>query len=155
MEVKYLVIIYIAIGFVLSSAIGIEYTCDGKEMFPEYTGSPFVFRQKSLGSSMTYYYSISGLVINTALWTVLLMLLRRAVLNAIGRIGSCSSLTGAYKVVVVALILFTTLNIWVGYITLGRGFGEALNYWYFDLAREAHAWGADCEGRWGVFLILK
>ena len=29
-------------------------------MFPTYYGSPFVFKDKSLGSSMEYYYSISG-----------------------------------------------------------------------------------------------
>ena len=61
-QMKYLIIPYIALGLVLSLAIGIEYNCEGHEMFPIYYGCPFVFMKKSLGSSMEYYYSISGLL---------------------------------------------------------------------------------------------
>jgi hypothetical protein len=153
--VKYIVISYVALGFVLSSIVGIEYSCDGQEMFPEYTGSPFVFRQKSLGSSMTHYYSVFGLIINTAIWTIILLLLRQAVLNLIEKTGNNKRFKNIYRGIAAALILFTTLNIGIDYITLGRGFGKGLNYWYFDLDKEAKDWGVNCKGKWGMFLIPK
>ena len=58
MKIKFLIIPYVALGLVFSLVFGIEYDCVGKEMFPTYYGNPFVFKQKSLGSSMEYYFSI-------------------------------------------------------------------------------------------------
>ena len=49
---KFVLIPYIALGFILSLVLGIEYNCDGQEMFPTYYSSPFIFKQTSLGSSM-------------------------------------------------------------------------------------------------------
>lgn len=124
-------------------------------MFPEYTGSPFIFRQKSFGSSMTHYYSVTGLVINTGIWTVVLLLIRRSILNLIERSGNNKGFKSIHRGMVGFLILFTTLNIGIGYIMLGNGFQEGLNYWYFNLDQEAKEWGVDCEGRIGVFLYPK
>lgn len=41
---KFIILPYIALGFVLSLVIGIEYKCVGTEMFPDFYGSPFVFK---------------------------------------------------------------------------------------------------------------
>jgi hypothetical protein len=150
---KYVITLYIALGFVLSSALGIEYSCDGQDMFPEYTGSPFIFRQKSLGSSMTHYYSVWGLIGNIAIWTGVLLLIRLAILQLIERTRNNKMFNGIYKVIVGVLIVFTTLNVAINYIILGSGFGENSNYWYFDLDNNAKDWGVECKGKWGVFLI--
>lgn len=148
---KYIIIPYIALGFVLSLAVGIEYYCDGQEMFPEYYGSPFIFKQKSLGSSMTYYYSVSGLVLNICVWSIAMLLVRIVILKTIERRGSNKSYINIYRGIVGILIVFTTINVAIDYIMLGRGFEKGLNYWYMDLDKEANDWEVDCEGEWGMF----
>lgn len=148
---KYILIPYIALGLVLSLAVGIEWHCDGQEMFPEYFGSPFVFKQKSLGSSLTYYYSVSGVVVNVAVWSIVILALRAVILKLIQRSGNNKSLRSIYRGIVGILIVWTTLNVVIDYIMLGRGFKEGFNYWYMDLDKEAKDWGMDCEGKWGMF----
>ncbi|MBI1267339.1 MAG: hypothetical protein GC193_07910 [Cryomorphaceae bacterium] len=150
---KYIVVVYIALGLVLSAAVGIEYTCNGSEVLPEYTGSPFVFRQKSLGSSMTYFYSVFGLIFNTAIWTIVVLLLRKLILHLIERVANKKPLQSVYRIVVGLFILFSTLNIWMAYMIMGTGFGEGMNDWYID--KEAQAWGAECTGQPGIFLFPK
>lgn len=148
---KYILIPYVALGFVLSSVVGVQWYCDGQELFPEYYGSPFIFKQKSLGSSLTYYYSISGLLGNIVVWTIILLFLRAGIIKLIQRSGNNKSLMNTYRVVIGVLIVWTTLNIFIDYMMLGRGFKEGLNYWYMDLDKEAKEWGMDCEGKWGMF----
>ena len=148
---KYVIIPYIALGLVLSLTIGIEYNCVGQEMFPEYYGSPFVFKQKSLGSSMEYFYSISGLILNIAVWSILIILIRLVILKLIKKIGENKIISKIYKGVVVVLIGFTTLNIAIDSIMIGRGFEKGLNYWNMDLDKEAKDWGMECEGEWIMF----
>tara|TARA_R110002050_G_scaffold285852_1_gene435718 strand:- start:796 stop:1251 length:456 start_codon:yes stop_codon:yes gene_type:complete len=145
---KYVIVPYIALGLVLSLAIGIEYNCEGQEMFPEYYGSPFVFKQKSLGSSMEYFYSITGLIINTIIWSVLIILIRLVILILIKRIGGNKTINNIYKVIVVVLIGFTTLQIALDSVMLGRGFEKGFNFWYMDLDNEAKNWGMECKGEW-------
>ena len=148
---KYILIPYIALGLVLSLAVGIEWSCDGQEMFPEYYGSPFIFRQKSLGSSMTYYYSVSGLIVNVAIWSVVILASRAVILKLIERAGNVKSFKNIYRGIVGILIVWTTLNVVFDYITLGPGFRKGLNYWYMDLDKEAKDWAVECEGNWGIF----
>jgi hypothetical protein len=148
---KYVIIVYIALGFVLSMTVGIVYYCEGHEMYPEYFGSPFIFTRKSLGSSMTYYYSISGLILNIAIWSLVILFLRVAILKLIHRTGDNKSLKKIYRGIVVVLIAFTTLSVATSYIMLGHGFEEGFNYWYMDLDKEAERWGVNCEGKWEMF----
>jgi len=145
---KYLIIPFIALGVVLSLVFGVEYNCQGEEMFPIYYGSPFVFKEKSLGSSMEYFYSISGLLLNVAVWSILIELLRLAILKLLNLKSKNRILTKIYKGIVVALVVFSTLNIGMSYIGIGRGFKKGLNYWYMDLDKEAKDWGMECEGEW-------
>ena len=149
---KYIIIPFIAIGLVLSNAFGLEYNCVGPEMFPKYYGSPFVFKQKSLGSSMEYFYSIFGLILNTAFWSILLILIRLVVLNLIKRTSGNKIIKTIYKVVIIGLIGFTTLNIVVDSAMIGSGFEEGRNYWYMDLDKEAKNWGMECHGEWQMFV---
>ncbi len=148
---KYVIIPYIALGLVLSLAIGLEYHCVGQEMFPEYYGSPFVFKQKSLGSSMEYFYSISGLILNTTIWSILIILIRFSILKLIKKTGENKIINIIYKGIVVVLIGFTTLNIAMDYVMIGSGFKKGMNYWYMDLNKEAQDWGMECEGELIMF----
>jgi len=143
---KYILIPYIALGLVLSMAIGVEYICVGEEMFPDYFGSPFVFKKKSLATSMEYYYSVSGLLLNILIWSALLFLLRFLVVGSWLRTGSNTILKTFYKVGIGVLIAFATLSITIETIVVGSGFKEGQNYWYFELDKEAEKWGMECEG---------
>jgi len=148
---QYLIVTYIALGLTLSSAIGIEYHCDSPDMFPEYYGSPFVFKQKSLGSSLTYFYSISGILLNILVWSMPLLIFRRLIAKLIERREDYRCVKLIYKGIVIVLIVFSTLNIALNYAMLGRGFEKGRNYWYMNVDKEAKNWGAICEGKWTVF----
>ena len=149
---KYIIIPYIAFGLVLSLTLGVEYNCVGEEMFPSYYGNPFVFKQKSLGSSMEYFYSISGLVINTIIWSILIFILRYAVHKLIENIGAKKIIKNIYKVIVIVLIGFSTFNILIDSVMLGRGFEEGSNFWYINLDKQAENWGMECDGEWKIFM---
>ena len=149
---KYIIIPYIAFGLVLSLTFGVEYICVGQEMFPDYYGSPFVFKRKSLGSSMEYFFSISGLVVNTIIWTVLILILRYAVNKLIEKIGANKTINSIYKVIVVLLIGFSTFHILGDSVMIGNGFEKGRNFWYMDLDKEAENWGMECEGEWKMFV---
>ena len=148
---KYIIITYIALGLVLSSAVGVAYYCSGQDMLPEYYGSPFIFQQRSLGSSLTYYYSVTGLILNTIIWSMVVWLLRIAILHLIKQTGNNPVSQKLYRGIVILLIVFTTLNVASAYLMLGSGFEKGLNYWYMDLDKEAKRWGMECEGKWGLF----
>ncbi len=142
---KYLMIPLIATGIVLSLIFGVEYNCQGEEMFPEYYGSPFVFKQKSLGSSMEYFYSVSGLILNITIWSILIALINKLVLKLIKKTGENIVLKIFYKGIVILLIGFAILNIVIELAMTGSGFQKELNYWYKDLDKEAKDWGMKCH----------
>jgi hypothetical protein len=148
---KYIIIPYIALGFVLSSAIGINYHCTGSETFPEFYGSPFVFKRQSLGSSMTYFYSVSGVLLNVGVWSILILLIRKPIHSLLERIQNKKLGRNLFKGLIVVLIVFTTVNILFDYLMLGRGFEPGSNYWYMNLDKEANDWGMTCEGEWTLF----
>ncbi len=143
---KYIKILYIALGLVSSLAIGIEYDCKGQEVFPIYYGSPFVFKQTSLGSSMQYYYSVSGLLLNVLIWGFVLLLINTFVLTLIKKTSAPKWIYIVYRKIGVLLLVFSTLNIILDLMMIGRGFDKSLNYWYWDLNTEAKSWGVVCEG---------
>ena len=144
---KYLIIPYIALGLVLSLVIGVEYKCTGPEMFPTHYGSPFVFRKTNLGSSMEYYFSVSGLILNTLIWSVLLYLVdssvRKLKKKKVFKIG--------YTFIIVLLFAFSTLNVFAEIVMLGKGFNKHSNYWYWNMEKEAKDWGVECTGDFKVF----
>ena len=145
---KYIITPFIAFGLTLSLIFKIEYNCQGKEMFPIYYGSPFIFMQKSLGSSMEYYYSILGLLLNTLTWSLILVVIRFGIGKLIDKVSNKKFIITIYKLGVGILILFSSLNIWIGYMGIGNGFKEGLNYWYWNFDKEASNWGMKCEGEW-------
>ena len=136
-----------ALGLVLSSIVIIEYNCDGPEMFPTFYGSPFVFKRKSLASSMEFYFSISGLTLNVLAWSCLLFLIDLAMVKLIQRIPKKKLSSVAYKVGIGFMLLFSTLNIVAEFTVMrGRGFREQANYWYWNMDKEAKDWGMTCKG---------
>lgn len=144
---KYFIILYIALGFVLSLITGIDYNCDGTEIFPEYYGNPFVFKERSLGSSLTYFYSISGLILNVIIWSSIIFLLEKIIQNLIKKTNKNKYVMSFYKIFIVILILFSSFIISMDYIMMGRGFDKNHNYWYFNIDEEAEKWGLNCEGK--------
>lgn len=144
---KYAIIPYIALGLVLSLFICIEYRCEGQEIFPIYYGSPFIFKQASIGSSIEYFYSISGLILNILVWSFLLFTIDKAMQIIIKQINSPKWICNSYKIIIGFMIAFTTLNITIGSIMIGRGFDKHLNYWYWDINKEAKTWGVTCKGK--------
>jgi hypothetical protein len=149
---KYLLIPFIALGLILSLAIGVEYNCEGQEMFPIYYGSPVVFKQKSLGSSMEYFYSIPGVIINVLIWSFLLYFFDKFIQALIRKISKPKLIRIPYKLIIGLMIVFTTLNIVIDSAMLGGGFGKGLNYWFWDMEKEAKDWGMTCKGE---IVILK
>lgn len=131
--------------------IGLTYNCDGSEMFPEYFGSPFVFKQKSLGSSMTYFYSISGLILNVIVWSFIVIGIRLLLLYFIKRAKNKRLSEKLYKWLVGFMLIFSTLNIALDYMIMGNGFRKGTNYWYMDIEKEVKDWNMECEGQWGIF----
>jgi len=139
---KIVIIPYIALGLVLSVVLGIEYNFVGEEMMPTYWGSPFVYKQESLGSSLERYYSISGLVLNVTLWSVFLFLIDKG----IRRINQTKQFKIVYKIVIALFVVFTSVNLLFDYSLIGNGFKENLNYWYWDIDKVAEDWGGKYEG---------
>jgi hypothetical protein len=145
---KYVLIPVIALGLTLSLIAGLEYNCQGQEMFPVYYGSPFVFKQESLASSMEYFYSISGLLLNISVWSILITALRYGSLKLIEVSKIKKTLTSVYFGIIGMLLMFAFLNIYISFLGIGRGFDENSNYWYWNLGKEAKNWGMQCEGEW-------
>lgn len=149
---KYIISIYIALGLVLSILFTIEYDCIGEELFPTYYGSPFVFKQKSLGSSMTYFYSVSGVIVNLIVWSVTLLLMHSIVTNVTKKIDRHKWIQIIYKTFVILCLCFSTIHIFIDSAMIGTGFGYGQNYWIFELDDEAEKWGVECKGEW---ILLK
>ncbi len=139
---RFVIIPYIALGLVLSVVLGIEYSFIGEEMMPTYWGSPFVYKQESLVSSLERYYSISGLVLNVTLWSVFLFFIDKG----IRRISQTKKSKVVYKVVIALFIIITTINVLFDYSLMGNGFEEDLNYWYWDIDKVAEEWGGKYVG---------
>jgi hypothetical protein len=148
---KLILIPYIALGLVLSLVIGVEYNCVGDDIFSKHYGSPFVFKQKSLATSMEYYFSISGLILNMLIWSVLLYMLHFLVTRLIKKSKNSNLLKTVYKILVALSIIFATFNIALETILIGNGFNENSNYWYFNIDKKAADWGMKCEGEWLFF----
>ena len=132
---KYIIIPYIALGLVLSLSIGIHYTFEGQEIFPDYYGSPFIFKQKSLGSSMEYFYSVTGLFFNVIIWTIPVTLFY----VRIKKIKRQKLKKNILIISSVILCLFTTLNLIIDNVMLGSGFNPNLNYWYWNVDKDKEA----------------
>ena len=120
-------------------------------MFPDYYGSPFIFKESSLASSMEYYYSVSGLLLNLAIWSLAIFAISWLVTRMLVMWGNPTIGKVIYKGVIIILILFSSLIIAIHSILIGRGFQKGLNYWYMEMDKEAKSYGLKCEGKLSIF----
>jgi hypothetical protein len=147
---KFIFIPYIALGLVLSLVVSVEYTCTGQDVFPKFYGSPFIFKQNSLGSSLEYYYNISGLLLNVLCWSVPIYFIELGI-NRIIKKKENNKIKISYRIIVIIFLAFTTVNITIDSVMIGRGFEKDLNYWYLNLDTKANEWGMECDGEWKLF----
>ncbi|WP_375562513.1 hypothetical protein ACE193_08200 [Bernardetia sp. OM2101] len=146
---KYILIPFIALGLVLSLIIRIEYNCStGQDMFPTYYASPFVFAEQSLGTSLERYYSVFGVIWNTLVWSIILIILQLVISKFIKFYNESKVIKVLYRICIGILIIFSSLSIAWNSLTIGAGFEEGFNYWYMDLDKKANKWGVKCEGKW-------
>lgn len=148
---KYLFIVYIALGLVLSCVISIEYNCSGDEMFPKFYGSPFIFVETSIASSMEYYYGVLGIILNTLVWSLLLLIINRLILKHTDKIKDFKIVKWFRFLIISFLLLFSTLNILISYELAGSGFDKNLNYWNLNMEEDAKKWKMNCEGEFKIF----
>ena len=95
---------------------------------------------------MEYFYSISGLLFNVLVWSLFLFIIDKVIATIIRKSNTPMWILTSYKIVIGLMIAFTTLNLAVDSTMIGRGFDKGLNYWYWDLDREAKDWGMTCKG---------
>ena len=148
---KFLLIFFIALGLVLSCVLTLEYNCVGNEVFPKYWGSPFVFKQSSLASSLEYHYSVLGLLANTLIYSIILGIIHYYFVFFIAKNRFKKPLFILYKMGIMLLLLFSIASCTFSTLIMGSGFGKHSNYWYFELDKEASDWGMQCSGTWVVF----
>jgi hypothetical protein len=53
-----------------------------------------------------------------------------------------------HHVVVVALLIFTVMNLFILSLEIGHGFDPDGNYWYWNVEKEIQDYGMQCTGRW-------
>jgi len=142
---KYIIIVCIALGLILSLVFSIEYNCDGQEMFSKYFGSPFVFKQESLGSSMEYYFCILGLILNVFIWSIVLIIVDYYIKILINKSYNKTQLKSYYIRFVSVLVIYSSIIIILNITTIGHGFKKELNYWYWNVDAEVEKWNVECE----------
>lgn len=150
---EYLIVFFIALGMSLSLVVCIEYDCVGTEMFPTYYGSPFVFKKNSLGSSMQFFYNISGLILNLVLWYVFVIFINKLIKKLIKITHYNKLIIIIYKISIAFFLLFSFLSILITWLEIGSGFDKNFNYWYWNLNKEANDWGMVCKGKWRFFIF--
>ncbi|MBS9774624.1 MAG: hypothetical protein KGV59_05645 [Tenacibaculum sp.] len=132
---KYFVVIYIALGLVLSNICGITYESIGGEWLPKYWGNPIIYRKQG-ANSLEDYYSIYGLLANTVIWSVLLLLIDKL----IEKMKLSQKIL--YKVLVFIFLVFSSYFLVVNCTFISEGFEEDLNYWHWDINKEAEKYNS-------------
>jgi len=148
---KYFLIPFIALGIGLSLILGTEYTCSGAdEMLPNYYGHPFIFKHNSSATSLEYQFSLVGIILNTAFWSILIMILRLLVLRLIKLSNHNKILLNIYKVSKGLVSLFT---IFILFSTILIEMDSDINnidfYWSID--KEALEWGCAYQAKLMIF----
>jgi len=147
---KLALLIYIALGLSLSEILGIKYTCTGMEIFPQFYGSPFIYSQTSLATSLEYFYSVSGIFYNAVIWSVGLLLISKIY----AKLTLKSNVNKNIKTLVASILfLISSFSLAFTITFKGPGFGEESNSnaWYWNIEQEAAKWGIICEGELEVF----
>lgn len=119
----------------------IVYNCTGTEMFPTFFGSPFIYKSSSLASSLEYDFYFVGIVANIILWSLIVFLLRLALLKIVSRLDN-KWLKRTYQILKYSLtvlcIAWTTLSIYVYYGSFS---------FQADMDAQSKIWGMTCSGK--------
>ena len=139
---KLAVAVCIGLGITLSGALGVEYQCEGEEIFPFFYGTPFIHQRSSLATSMQWHYSVIGVFLNTLVWTVVILLI--AWFNRNRLPGLLSKRT--QRILIVVACAISTISIGMSFMFASSGFSPETNYWSWDLDEEASRLGMKCDG---------
>lgn len=151
LKYKQVVIIpFIALGMTSICLVCANYTCENWPSYPIYHGSPFVFKETSLGSSLTYYYFVLGAIGNAIIWSLILLLIHNIILKIQTKFKHNSVFKFMYKGLVITLIVFSGLNLFFDYITNGRGFEKGRNYWYKNINKNYSNQEQKCNCTWSL-----
>ena len=120
----------------------LRYTCIGDEVFPIYTGSPFIYRSASLATSMAHDYYIVGFVLDIIIWGIIIFFVDQMVMRFFRR-GNRKILPTIYTGFKGLLIVFSLLVLFFELQTAGQALHLQLN-----LDNEASAWGMQCSPEW-------
>jgi hypothetical protein len=131
-----------SLGFSLSMIVGIQYSCSGPEMLPDYFASPFVFKRTSLGSSMEFFYSVFGVVANWFCWTLTLYLILFLYSKLMKSYENSIVLKWISRSIRIISLTFSLLSVSISTLEMGRGFDSHSNNWHFDIEQEAKDWGS-------------
>ncbi len=140
-----------SLGFSLSMIVGIQYSCSGPEMLPDYFASPFVFKRTSLGTSMEFFYSVFGVVANWFCWTIALYLILFLYSKLMKSFEDLPVLKWINRLIRMISLTFSLLSISISTLEIGRGFDSHSNNWYFDIEQEAKDWGCVCKSKMILF----
>lgn len=144
--IQYAITLIISLGVLTFpfSILTFKYNCEGPEMFPEFYGTPFIYKSTSLATSITFDYYIIGIVANCIIWFLLFTLLRYLVLQIIIK---SKILTIIYKGVIVIMLLISALNFtYFVFASAGSQYQLYVNY-----EKDAKIWGMTCKGEFKFF----
>lgn len=134
---KYLLFPFCAFGLSTIPLFGVKYNG-----LPEYIGAPFIFAQKSMGSSMEYFYSLPGIAMNLIIWSLLLIVLWQLTKKLFH--VSPNSYKTLKVTSVVVLLLLSVLGLWMFYVSSGSSFTNHLEFDYWPINEE-------CKTEWMFF----
>lgn len=133
--------VWIAAGFLLarSGQPRLLYTCEGSEVFPEYIGSPFIYKSTSLATSMAFDYYLIGFFANLIIWSGLILTIRWILMKIIRKEYPRTMLT-VYRGIKYLLIGFSILVFIFEMKISGQTFTRTA-----DLETHAANWGMQCS----------
>ncbi|CAM1365919.1 conserved membrane hypothetical protein [Tenacibaculum litopenaei] len=140
-SLKFLLLIIIAYGFALEPLVGFSSSYNCEPETPVHFGAPFVSKKFSLGSSMTFHYSILGLLMNTLFWLLIFLILRHISKLLIKR----EHFRQLKRMAMGSGFLLASFAIYGQCITCEPSFGPEANYWW---------WKTPCEQVNTTLLIL-
>lgn len=95
---------------------------------------------------MEYFYSIAGLAMNVLVWSAVLFAVCIISKKLTKRLKKKKLSIVLYGVISGVMLIFSTYTIAIDFMMVGSGFKEGLNYWSWNIDKEAKEWAMTCEG---------
>jgi len=144
---KLLFILIVSLGIFLfgSDPFTLIYECTGEDMFPVFSGNPFVYKATSLGTSLAWTYYLSGMIYCWIFWIVVVTGIKYFIDKMI-KDKSNQKLIWARRIGVILSIVVSILSL---YLMISNS-GSDME-WFIDLEKEASDWGMVCEPTFQFF----